>query len=581
MSSEPMARSSRVRLALACAAAVITLASLAPERLGAQKSEGWPSETGRRFYQDDPLWTDADTRDIPPVAEFDLSKSYEFVNETFGSTVQSRGPALNVNTLDEVPDSSWFTNRIGRHDMTIADVLRGPDSNDGPAAGTWYITGRPDAGITPKFTIKDARGDVYLIKLDPADFSELPSSVELISTKIFHAIGYHVPEDFLVTFDASRLDVAPDARLRTATGDRRPITRDDVTEWLQQTPRRPDGSIRALASRYVPGKVVGQFRYTGTRPDDPNDLYPHERRRELRGLRVFAAWLNHDDARSINSIDSYVEENGRRYIRHYLQDFGSNLGSGSTSAQQPRGGYEYLIEGGSILKALVSFGLWNRGWTQVRYPQSPALGNIEADFFEPWKWKTEYPQPAFDQMDAADAFWAARIASRFSDQAIRSIVEAGRLSDPADERFLADVIIQRRNKVVAYWIAQTNPLDAFEVRGSGTDVQLTFDNAAIRVGAARPGVTYQVQWAAHDNDRGIEQALGAGVTTNEPRLAVPNGAWGPADASGHRYAIASIRSTHPDFPHWASPVHVTVRNRNGSVDVVGIERPTGQATETH
>ena len=32
------------------------------------------------------------------------------------------------------------------------------------------MTGRPDAGITPKFTIRDARGDIYLIKLDPAAF---------------------------------------------------------------------------------------------------------------------------------------------------------------------------------------------------------------------------------------------------------------------------------------------------------------------------------------------------------------------------------------------------------------------------
>ena len=579
MSSEPTARYSVVRLARASAAIAVAVATLALEHVGAQKSEQWPSESGLRFYQDDPLWIDGDMRNIPPVAEFDLSKSYEFVNESFGTSARSHGRALNVNTLGEVPDSSWFTNRLGRHDLTVADVLRGPDSNDGPAPGTWYVTGRPDSGITPKFTIKDARGDVYLIKLDPIDFSELPSSVELISTKIFHAIGYHVPEDFLVTFDESRLEVTPGARIRTATGDRRLIQKADIHEWLKVTPRRPDGTIRALASRFVPGTVVGQFRYSGTRPDDPNDLYPHERRRELRGMRVFAAWLNHDDARSINSIDTYVEENGRRYIRHYVQDFGSNLGSGSTSAQQPRGGYEYLIEGGSILKGLFSFGLWNRGWTKVQYPESPALGNIEADFFEPWKWKTEYPQPAFDQMDAADAFWGARIASRFTDQMIRSVVEAARLSDPADERFLADVIIRRRDKVVAYWISQTNPLDAFAVRGSGTDVQLTFDNAAVRVGAARPGVTYNVQWAAFDNQLGVEKTIGAGVTASEPRLAVPTGAWGPADAAGYRYAAASVQSTHADFPHWASPVHVTLRSRNGSVDVVGIERPTGSAVE--
>src|SRR4029450_5580019 len=174
-----------------------------------------------RFFPDDPIWRDGDTRDIPPVAKFELSKSYEFLNETFRETVRSRGPALNVNTLGEVPDSSWFTNRLGRHDMTVDAVVRGPNQVDGPAPGKWYITGRPDSGLTPKFNIRDARGDVYLLKLDPAKNPELPSSVEVISTKIFHAIGYHVPEDFIVTFDLSRLDVAPGAQITTLSGKKR------------------------------------------------------------------------------------------------------------------------------------------------------------------------------------------------------------------------------------------------------------------------------------------------------------------------------------------------------------------------
>src|SRR4029434_5214117 len=227
-----------------------------------------------------------DMRDIKPVAKFDLSKSYEFVNETFGHTVQSWGPALNVNTLREVPHSSWVITRVGRYDMTIDQIVRGPNQVDGPAPGMWHVTGRPDSGITPKFTIKDARGDTYLFKLDPAKFPELPSSVEVISTKIFHAIGYHVPEDFIVTFDPSRLDVAPGAQITTLSGKKRLIEKEDVAQWLKNTPRTKDGSIRALASRYVPGKVVGQYRYTGTRPDDPNDIYPHARRRALRGVQV-------------------------------------------------------------------------------------------------------------------------------------------------------------------------------------------------------------------------------------------------------------------------------------------------------
>jgi hypothetical protein len=577
MSSKHITRGATNRLAVACVVAVLGVAGISAPHLAAQRLERSDKSDGKRFYADDPLWRDPDMRDIPPVTAFDLSKSYEFVNETFRHTVESRGRALNVNTLDEVPDSSWFTNRLGRHEMTIDEVVRGPNQVDGPAAGIWQITGRPDSGITPKFTIRDARGDTYLIKLDPAQFPELASSVEVISTKIFHAIGYHVPEDFIVTFETSRLEVAPGARIRMASGERRPIQKDDVEQWLRNTPRTPDGRIRALASRYVPGKVVGQFRFTGTRSDDANDIYPHERRRELRGLRVFAAWLNHDDARSINSIDTYVEEGGRHYIRHYLQDFGSNLGSGSTSAQQPRGGNEYLIEGDKIAKGLLSFGLWTREWTRVRYPDNPSLGNIEADFFEPGRWKTEYPQPAFGEMDAADAFWAANIASRFSDQMIEAIVGTGQLSDPAAARFLTDVIIRRRDKAVAYWIAQTNPLDRFATSRTSAGATLSFDNAAVRLNVAQPGATYQARWLALDNQTGTETAVGGQIEAAGPSVTIPEGVWGPADDAGFRYAIAAIATVHPQFPNWTSPVLVTVRDGNGRIEVVGIERPTADA----
>jgi hypothetical protein len=545
----------------------------------AQRVERGLGGDDRRFFPDDPVWADDDRRDIAPVAEFDLSKSYEFVNETFRGSASSFGPALNVNTLGEVPDSSWFTNRLGVRAMSIEEVLRGPDTVDGPAPGPWLVTGRPDAGITPKFTIRDASGDTYLIKLDPAAAPELPSSVELISTKIFHAIGYHVPEDFLVTFDPARLEIAPGAKMRTPAGGKRVITAEDVADWLADTPRTAAGAVRALASRYVPGRVVGQFRYTGTRSDDPNDIYPHERRRELRGLKVFAAWLHHDDARSINSIDSYVEDGGRRYIRHYLQDFGSNLGSGSTSAQQPRGGYEYLIEGGAIAKGLFSFGLWTRDWTRATYPTQPSLGNIEADYFEPWKWKTEYPQPAFDQMDAADAFWAARIAARFDDRMLRRIVEIGRLSDPEAARFLGDVLIRRRDKVVAYWITRTTPLDGFAVTGEGDRVVLAWDNAAERVGVASPDAAYRIAWAPFDNSAGRTRPVVVSATTAAPRVPVPAAAWGPRDPAGIRYAEAAVGVAHPQFPHWQQPVRVTVRDRNGRIDVVGVDHPRGGTEE--
>ena len=540
---------------------VVAITALSAATLGAQ-SKAPAVQDSRRFFPDDPLWMDDDMRNIAPVAKDDLSKSYDFVHNTFSKGSALSGPSVNVNTPGEVPDSSWFTNRIGVRNMTIDEVLRGPDTIDGPAPGPWEVIGKPAAGITPKFAIRDANGIVFLIKLDPASVPELASSVELIATKIFHAIGYTVPEDFIATMDPRELRVGKDARFKS----------EELEQLLKYQPRQADGTIRVLASRWVPGKVVGSFRFTGTRPDDPNDIYPHELRRELRGLRVFSAWLNHDDARSINSIDSYVEVDGRRFIRHYLQDFGSTLGSGSTSAQQPRGGYEYLIEGDKIRKGLLTFGLWQRDWMKAKYSDLPSLGNIESQVFDPATWKTEYPHPAFEAMDGEDAFWAARIVAQFSDAMIRSIVAASKLSKAEAAGQLTKVIIERRDKVVKHWITGINPLDQFELRRGERGPILLFDNAALRLGITAPGETYQTMWSSFDNMTGLERPVSDVEEYSEPVSWVPTTEFGPADPSGARYIVATIRTMNAAFPQWKAPVKVTLRDRGGVIDIVGIDR---------
>ena len=555
---------------------VIAITALSATTLGAQSTPPAVQDS-RRFFPDDPLWMDDDMRDIAPVAKDDLSKSYDFVHNTFSKGAALSGPSVNVNTLGEVPDSSWFTNRIGVRNMTIEEVLRGPDTIDGPAPGPWEVIGKPTAGITPKFAIRDANGIVFLIKLDPTSVPELASSVELISTKIFHAAGYTVPEDFITSFDPQQLRISKDARLKARSGGERQMTIEDVRRLLKYQPRQADGTIRALASRWVPGKVVGSFRFTGTRPDDPNDIYPHELRRELRGLRVFSAWLNHDDARSINSIDSYVEVDGRRFIRHYLQDFGSTLGSGSTSAQQPRGGYEYLIEGDKIRKGLLTFGLWQRDWMKAKYSDLPSLGNIESQVFDPATWKTEYPHPAFAAMDAEDAFWAARIVAQFSDAMIRSIVAASKLSNVEAAEQLTKVIIERRDKVVKHWITGINPLDQFEVRRGLHGPILLFDNAALRLGITAAGETYQTTWSSFDNMTGIERPATDIEEYSEPVSWIPTTEFGAADPSGARYIVATIRTMNAAFPQWKAPVKVTLRDRSGVIDIVGIDRSGARA----
>jgi methyl coenzyme M reductase subunit C-like uncharacterized protein (methanogenesis marker protein 7) len=178
-------------------------------------------------------------------------------------------------------------------------------------------------------------------------------------------------------------------------------------------------------------------------------------------------------------------------------------------------------------------------------------------------------------MDAADAFWAASIASRVSDEMITRIVESARLSDPRARDYLTGAIIKRRNKVVAHWITGTNPLDGFRVATNGGDVTLVFDNAATRLGLAADTAEYRAHFAALDNMSGAERSAGGAVSSSR-ELNVPPAAWGPRDLSGFRYAIVSIRTLHEKYPHWSEPVRVTLRERSGELAVVGVDRPSGQ-----
>jgi hypothetical protein len=218
---------------------------------------------------------------------------------------------------------------------------------------------------------------------------------------------------------------------------------------------------------------------------------------------------------------------------------------------------------------------------KVKYPDYPAVGNLESDFFEPWMWKPEYPNPAFERMDEADAFWAASRMVPFTDEVLREIVKTARISDPAAERYLLETIIARRDKCINHWIARTNPLDRFEIGQQGREVR--FDNAAVRVGAARGEVTYSVEWSRLDNLANQETPAGGEVRLPGTAMQVPENAWGPKDDAGYRYAVARIRSLHAANPQWARPLALTIRDKGGQsqavgrYEVVGIDRPRTDA----
>ena len=332
------------------------------------------------YFPDDPIAVDPESEDASGVKGWDISDPYDFIENTFtkpGDRTPRR--ALNVNTADEVPDSSWFTNRTAARPLSRDEVRRGPDLSNGPAPGQWTVVSGKSDGITPGFTIRDSAGITWFIKFDPRSNPEMATGAEMVSTKLFWALGFHVPENHLATLRHDNLEIDPKATIRDIRGQRRALTSGDVNRLLMQGARNDDGAYRVIASKALEGRPLGPFRYYGTRPDDPNDLYPHQHRRELRGMRVFSAWLNHDDSRSVNSLDTLVERGGRRVVWHHLIDFGSTLGSASLYAQKPRAGNEYIWEARPSIVTALTLGLWVRPWIRVKYPDFKSLGNIEAD----------------------------------------------------------------------------------------------------------------------------------------------------------------------------------------------------------
>ena len=83
-----------------------------------------------KFKLDDPLWVDADNLSIPQPTDRPLSKTIDLLQKTFTKPREGEVRAQNINTLGEVPDSSWFTNRMSRRVMTIDELVRGPDRGE-------------------------------------------------------------------------------------------------------------------------------------------------------------------------------------------------------------------------------------------------------------------------------------------------------------------------------------------------------------------------------------------------------------------------------------------------------------------
>ena len=443
---------------------------------------------------------------------------------------------------------------------SCAALVAGP----APAPAKWTLTREKSAGAAPGFTAEDANGQTFFVSFDSRDNPEGATGAVVVATKIFWALGYNQVEYFLTSTTPGTIAIAPSATTRRPYGKRTPLEEEDVEEILERAHRRPDGSYRIAAGRLLSGKVIGGFKYEGTRPDDPNDVVPHENRRELRALRVFGAWTNLTDMKAGNTLDTIVTEGGRGVVRHYLQDVGSTFGVGANGPHDWNEGWEYLYDGGATKRRLFTFGLAISPWQTAYYPKYPSIGRFEGAEFDPETWKPRAPTAAYIEMRADDAFWAARRVMAFSDELIRAIVKTGEYSDPAAEKYLGDVLIQRRDKIGRAYLAKINPIVDPTLDASGV---LSFGNAAVQYGVTPAPREYTAAWHTFDNATGESRPLGQTTAAQAP-LRAPSG----LPAATGAYVRVDISADHPNHPSWKEPVRAYFQRQAAGWKLVGLER---------
>ncbi|HET7219440.1 MAG TPA: hypothetical protein VFJ02_15390 [Vicinamibacterales bacterium] len=538
-------------------AAALVLAALASTPSGAQQ---------RKFYGDDPLTREPETQDASGAQEVEIDLFFDLALNLFGNpgdkAVGVR--AQNINTIDEVPDSSWFTNRILARNVPIEEAVRGPLTDDGPVPGTWTVIRPKVAGFAPGFTMRDAKGTTWFVSFDARGYPEAATGAILVANKIFWTLGYWQVENYLIQIRKDQLTIADDATFTAQSGIVRAMKASDLDDVLRRSQVSADGTYRAIAARAVPGKPLGGFRYHGTRSDDPNDVVPHEHRRELRALKVFGAWTNLVDMKAGNTLDTLMTEKGRAHLRHYLQDVGSTFGTGANGPREYDEGWEYLFEGDLTMKRLLRLGFYFSPWQTADYVDNPAIGRFEADAFDPLTWRPRVPTAAFRHARADDSFWAARRVMAFSDDLIRAIVKTGRYTDPAAEKLLADVLIERRNKIGAAYLTAINPVVNVALDESG---RVTFQNAAVAAGVAKaPAGGYLVRWFTFDNNSNTATAIGTPTVVPSAEARAP----GTLPASG--FVKLEISGVQPEHASWATPISVYFRRAATGWVLVGVDR---------
>jgi hypothetical protein len=513
-----------------------------------------------RFRERAILWQDPDDRPIAQPRPRKLALDWEDVRDALFAPAERvlaldyLHEARNTNALDELPDSAWFVDprrvpgAVRPRALTADELAWGALARDDlPALPLSVIEGK-ETGDTPGFVARDARGRKYMVKLDPPGRPGFNTSTEVVVSRLAWAAGWRVPGEAIVDAFPDQIRRADDATVKDGYGAHQPLPATALQAQLARVPQLPDGRVRLLVSRWLPGVALGPFPYRGRVGDDGNDRIDHEDRRDLRGFGVFSAWVNNVDTLEQNTLDMYEGEPGRGHVVHYQQDVGGAFGNYAGRPSSYWMGRETFFEAHLFLRSLFTLGMWPRHFDDHAAHEAerrlagewPELGGFSAARFNPRRWQPVLENPAFVRQTARDRYWGAKRILAFSLEELRAAVATGHYRPAAAER-LVDVLWQRRMQIARAFLRDVAPLDYFTVAGD----RLCFDDLWIAAGL------------------GTSAVYRANVSL-EGRCALVPG--------GDGYRIVTLRARRPGERGFGPVVRVHLMRRAGKLRILGIER---------
>jgi hypothetical protein len=515
-----------------------------------------------RFANTAPAQRIDDRRDIKKPAQRVFARTLYMLDVFFANKLDhmlalpNTQRAGDVNAVDEVPDSTWFTNR----DQISADEIRTAARGDHTApTAPWIVIGTKVGGASPGFLVRDASGAKFVMKFDSRSAPDMQTGADVVAQKLLWVAGYNTPDDSIVTFRRNEVSLGKGAKVEDVFGNKRAMTEHDLDSVLAEIDHRADGSYRALVSRFLDGVPVGGYAAEGRRADDANDLVAHENRRSVRGQRVFFAWLDNTDVKEDNGLDMWVADNGHHYLLHHILDFGLALGVYGYDQTDAADGYAETVDYGVQAASLVSLGLWRRPWEGADGPAIRGVGRFESAHFDPIGWHDRYPYAPFQHVQNGDGFWAAKIIMRFSEAQIRAAVEQGAYEDPRAVDYITRTLLERQRATGRAWFARVTPLDQIAVDDEG---RISFDDLARVYFDDTPATSYVAE--AYDY-RGHALAWHAHTTsTRLPPLPLPT------DHDGYTIVdVSAVRGGHTLPP---VRIHIARDPQAHTPRVIGIRR---------